>query len=188
MLAINEPLTGTSEITLAITSTRDIVTARQQGRLLVSRLGFAPADATLVATAVSELARNIVLYAQHGEIVFRPLEDSGRPGIRVVARDHGPGIPDLQRALQGGYSTSGGLGLGLRGVKRLMDEFEIVSAAGAGTTVCVAKWSNGVSQSTTDLNGRGKRTMTERELPRSGCAGSSRPSESADAPYVGVEP
>ena len=107
------------------------------------RCGFASTDATLVATAVSELARNIVQYAKRGEIVLKPLENQGRRGLLVIARDEGPGIPDIQRAIEGGCSTYGSLGLGLRGVKRLMDEFEIVSTAGIGTTVCVKKWSAG---------------------------------------------
>ena len=118
----------------------DIVTARQQGRALASLVGFSATDATLVATAISELARNIVLYATRGEIALTAVENGGRPGVIVVARDKGPGIPDLRRATAGGYSTSGGLGLGLAGVRRLMDEFEIVSEVGTGTTVTARKW------------------------------------------------
>ena len=126
---------------LAIATDEDIVAARQSGRTLVSRLGFSATEATLVATAVSELARNIVLYATRGEIVMRPLDECGRKGILVIARDEGPGIPDLQRALCGGYSTRGGLGMGLSGTSRLVDEFEIASASGSGTTVAVKIWS-----------------------------------------------
>ena len=118
----------------------DIVTARQQGRALASLVGFSSTDATLIATAISELARNIVLYATRGEIVVASVENGGRPGVIVVARDKGPGIPDVRRATAGGYSTSGGLGLGLAGVRRLMDEFEIVSEVGSGTTVTARKW------------------------------------------------
>jgi serine/threonine-protein kinase RsbT len=121
----------------------DIVAARRSGRTLVSRLGFSTTEATLVATAVSELARNIVLYATRGEIVFRPLDDCGRKGILVIARDSGPGILDLQRALRGGYSTRGGAGMGLSGTSRLVDEFEIASATGSGTTVVIKMWSGG---------------------------------------------
>jgi serine/threonine-protein kinase RsbT len=126
--------------TVAIASDTDIVTARQQGRKLSSLLGFSPTEATLVATAISELACNIILYATTGEIVLRALEDGGRRGILVIARDEGPGIPDVRQAMVGGYSTSGGLGLGLCGVKRLVDDFEIVSRVGKGTTVTVRKW------------------------------------------------
>jgi serine/threonine-protein kinase RsbT len=144
LLATNAPLFQPGETTVTIASDGDIVAARQQCRALVLRLGFAPTDATLVATAVSELARNIVLYAKRGDISLTPLENRGRRGVLVVARDDGPGIPDIQRATGGGGSTSGSLGLGLRGVKRLMDEFEIVSAAGRGTTVRVKKFSGPV--------------------------------------------
>jgi serine/threonine-protein kinase RsbT len=129
-----------AETTVTIVCDRDIVTARQRCRALVLHLGFTPTDATLVATAVSELARNIVLYAGRGAIVLRPSEHQGRRGILVIARDEGPGIGDIQRATSG-CSTAGFSGLGLRGVKQLMDEFEIVSAAGVGTTVCIKKFS-----------------------------------------------
>jgi serine/threonine-protein kinase RsbT len=141
LLTTNEPLFEIGETTVIIASDGDIVTARQQSRALVLRCGFASTDATLVATAVSELARNIVQYAKQGEIILKPVEDQGRRGLLVIARDDGPGIPDVERAIGGGCSTSGSLGLGLRGVKRLMDEFEIVSVAGSGTTVRVKKWS-----------------------------------------------
>ena len=141
MPATNELLSEVGETTVTIASDGDIVIARLQSRALVLRMGFAPTDATLVATAVSELARNIVLYAKRGDITLKPLEIRGRRGILVVARDEGPGIPDIQRATGGGCSTAGSLGLGLHGVKRLMDEFEIVSVAGIGTTVCVKKFS-----------------------------------------------
>jgi serine/threonine-protein kinase RsbT len=144
LLATNAPLIQTGETTVMIASDGDIVTARQQCRALALQLGFAPTDATLVATAVSELARNIVLYAKRGDIILEPLEHLGRRGILVIARDDGPGIPDIQRAASGGCSTSGSPGLGLRGVKRLMDEFEIVSMAGRGTTVSVKKFSGPV--------------------------------------------
>ncbi|PYN95487.1 MAG: ATP-binding protein [Candidatus Rokuibacteriota bacterium] len=118
----------------------DIVAARQQGRALASRVGFSSGEATLIATAISELSRNIVLYAKRGEIVVAAVENGSRRGVVVVARDEGPGISDVRRATAGGYSTSGGLGLGLAGVRRLMDEFEIVSDVGIGTTVTAKKW------------------------------------------------
>ncbi len=128
------------EIRVAINSDQDIVGARQRGRTLASELGFSSADATLIATAISELARNIVSYARKGEIKLQKMENSARLGIRVIAADEGPGIPDTRQALRDGFSTSGSLGLGLPGVRRLMDEFEIVSQPGRGTTVTVKKW------------------------------------------------
>lgn len=128
------------EISVPIVSDSDIVTARQKGREMAVRLGFAAADLALIATAISELARNIVLYAQKGEIIISTVEDSNSYGIGVVARDSGPGIPDVERALQEGFSTSRSLGLGLPGVKRLMDQFDIASEVSRGTSVTVKKW------------------------------------------------
>jgi serine/threonine-protein kinase RsbT len=125
--------------TLPIMSDSDIITARQQGRSLVMQLGFSSPEATLVATAISELARNIIQYAERGEIVLRSVERDGRAGILVIARDQGPGIPDVHQAAINDAQTSGAR-LGLRGMKRLVDECEIVSAAGKGTTVAVTKW------------------------------------------------
>ena len=104
------------------------------------QLGFSPGSATLIATAISELARNILLYARRGEVTMRMLESNGSRGIAVEARDEGPGIPQPQRALEDGFSTSGRLGLGLPGVKRLMDDFRLDTAPGRGTTVMVRKW------------------------------------------------
>jgi serine/threonine-protein kinase RsbT len=128
------------EIRVAINSDQDIVTARQRGRALATGLGFATGDATLIATAISELARNIVSYARRGEITLKIVDGSGRQGILVIASDDGPGIPDIRQALRDGFSTSGSLGLGLPGVRRLMDEFEITSQPGRGTIVAVKKW------------------------------------------------
>jgi serine/threonine-protein kinase RsbT len=128
------------DVQVPITSDLDLVRAREQGRELAGQLGFIQSDLTLVATAISELARNIIRYARRGEIVLRPIQDGGLPGIVIVARDEGPGIPDIARALEQGYSTSGGLGLGLPGVRRIMDKFEIVSEVGKGTVVTVTKW------------------------------------------------
>jgi serine/threonine-protein kinase RsbT len=130
----------TSQIAIPIASDLDIVAARRRGRFLAIELGFSGTGATLIATAISELARNIVLYATRGEIRLASANDGGRPGIVVVARDEGPGIKDVSRAIAGGHSTSGGLGLGLAGVRRLMDEFEIASQPGEGTTVTVTSW------------------------------------------------
>jgi serine/threonine-protein kinase RsbT len=118
----------------------DILIARGLGRALAAQLGFASSDLALIATTISELARNILRYAGSGEIAVQPITDGHKPGIRIIARDKGPGIPDVRKALQDGYSTSGGLGLGLPGVRRLMDDFEIVSEVGRGTTVTVKKW------------------------------------------------
>jgi serine/threonine-protein kinase RsbT len=123
-----------------INSDRDIVTARQQGRALAHEAGFSSGNLTLIATAISELARNILLYARSGELTLALVHRNGRVGVTVVARDRGPGIPDIDRALEVGYSTSGSLGLGLPGVKRLMDEFEVESRIGEGTIVTVKKW------------------------------------------------
>lgn len=128
------------EIRVPIRSEKGIVEARQKGREVATKMGFAFTDLALIATAISELARNVLSYAQQGEILIRPVERSSRPGIVVVARDEGPGIDNVDQAMQVGYSTSGGLGLGLPGVKRLMDEFEITSERGRGTTVTIKKW------------------------------------------------
>jgi len=128
------------EIRVGINSDQDIVVARQKGRVLASELGFSSGDATLIATAISELARNIVSYARTGEIKLKAIQGSSRIGILVVASDAGPGIIDIRQALRDGFSTSGSLGLGLPGVRRLMDEFEITSRPGKGTMVMVKKW------------------------------------------------
>jgi serine/threonine-protein kinase RsbT len=127
-------------IRVAINSDQDIVAARQRGRALAGELGFSAVDSTLIATAISELARNIVSYAGRGEITLKTIQNSTRQGILIVAADEGPGIHDLRQALRDGFSTSGSLGLGLPGVRRLMDEFEIASQPGRGTRVEVKKW------------------------------------------------
>ena len=128
------------EIQIAIRVDTDIVAARQGGRTLAAKLGFNNTDATLIATAISELARNIIRYAKEGEIVLSTAQKSGVQGILVVARDKGPGISNLEQAMKMGFSTSGSLGMGLPGVNRLMDEFEIDSRPGFGTTVMIKKW------------------------------------------------
>ncbi|HWZ76983.1 MAG TPA: anti-sigma regulatory factor [Candidatus Sulfotelmatobacter sp.] len=125
---------------MAIKSDQDIVVARQKGRLMATELGFSMGDATLIATAISELARNIVSYARRGQITLKMVNGMNRQGIAVIASDEGPGIPDIRQALRDGFSTSGSLGLGLPGVRRLMDDFEIASQPGRGTTVTVKKW------------------------------------------------
>ena len=128
------------EVRVAVGADVDIVTARQKGRELAAQCGLSSTDLAVVATAISELARNIVRYAVRGEIILRRVDNGSKRGVEVVATDDGPGISDVPLALQDGYSTSGGLGLGLPGVRRLMDEFDIVSKFGKGTTVTVRKW------------------------------------------------
>jgi serine/threonine-protein kinase RsbT len=128
------------EIHIAIGQEGDIVTARQKGREIAAATGFTGSELTVIATAISEVARNIVVYAQRGEISLRPVQQGGRRGIQVIATDHGPGIPDVAMAMRDGFSTGKSLGLGLPGAKRLMDEFEIVSEVGRGTVVTMRKW------------------------------------------------
>jgi len=127
------------EVRVAINCDADIVAARQAARELAARLGFSRTDLTILATAVSEMTRNIVRFAGTGEVVIE-LIDGPRRGVQVVARDTGPGIPDVDKALTDGYSTYDGLGLGLPGARRLMDEFAVVSEPGRGTTVTMTKW------------------------------------------------
>ncbi len=123
-----------------IRSEYDIVTARQQVRQLCTALKFSVGEQTLVATCVSELARNIVEYAGSGEMIMELTDDKDEKGIVIVAEDKGPGIPDIELAMKDGYSTSKGLGIGLPGCKRIMDDFKIVSQPGKGTMVTVKKW------------------------------------------------
>jgi len=130
---------GVEEKHIPIRLDDDIVDARLAARGMAEELGFSGSNLVLIATAVSEVARNIVEYASQGEVILAPA-DAHRKGIAVIARDHGPGIVNVARALEPGYSTSRGLGLGLPGARRLMDEFEIVSRVGVGTTVTMRKW------------------------------------------------
>jgi serine/threonine-protein kinase RsbT len=130
-----------SESRIAIESDADVVTARQRARELAADLELSSTDQTLLATAISEVARNITTYAQRGEVLVSIVQDEDRRGIRVIARDQGPGIADLDRALQDGFTTGGGLGLGLPGARRLVDDFSIDSSPGRGTTVTLVKWS-----------------------------------------------
>ena len=123
-----------------VTLDADVVTARQQGRDIAARAGFTTTDQTLIATAISEIARNIVKFARRGEILIRLVDEPGRRGLTVVARDAGPGIGDISAALRDGVSSYRGLGLGLPGARRLMEEFDVVSEVGKGTTVTMAKW------------------------------------------------
>lgn len=131
-----------TETLTPINSAVDIVTARQRGRSLALDLGFNGADVTLIAAAISEVARNIVDHAKCGEIAMCSIEvqSGSRRGIQIIARDQGPGIRDVAQAMQYGYSTRKGLGVGLPGAKWLMDEFDIASELGRGTTITMRKW------------------------------------------------
>lgn len=128
------------DLRLPIGSGADVVAARQQGREFALQAGFADADVTVIASAISEIARNIVDYAERGEMTFQLIERDGRQGILIVAEDRGPGIPDVAEALQYGFASRRGIGVGLPGAKWLMDEFEIVSKPGHGTKVTMRKW------------------------------------------------
>jgi serine/threonine-protein kinase RsbT len=116
------------------------VKARQKGRELAMAMGFSSTEQTLIATAISEIARNIVRYAGRGSVAFSRLERQGRVGIQIVASDQGPGIADVELAMRDGYSTGKSLGVGLPGARRLVDELELVSNVGVGTTVTLRKW------------------------------------------------
>ena len=129
-----------SEVRVAIRQDTDIVVACQKGRSLAAQQGLSDNDQVIIVIIISELARNIIRYAIPGEVILKAIRQSDRCGVGVVARDSGPGIPDVERALQGGYSTGGGLGQGLSGARRLADEFEIASELGQGTTVTIKKW------------------------------------------------
>ena len=132
-----------AEVQLAIAGEPDIVAARQAAREVAKRLGFGMVDQSRIATAVSELTRNVARYATdgRGRVVIRELAaPPRRPGIEVVVADDGPGIADVSEALREGVTSGPGLGMGLPGTKRLMDEMEIDSALGRGTTVSIRKW------------------------------------------------
>jgi serine/threonine-protein kinase RsbT len=128
------------EVRLPIEHDGDIVAARQSGRALAAEIGCSQTDATLVATAISEVVRNILTHAGRGEVVISIIDGGRRCGLEVVARDAGPGITDIDEAMQDGFTTGRGLGLGLPGARRLMDEFEIASEVAVGTTVTMRKW------------------------------------------------
>lgn len=127
-------------VRIVVEADADVVRARQRGRDLAVTAGFAPRDATLIATAISEIARNIVRFARRGEVTVSIIDDDAGTGVSVVAKDAGPGIADVELALSEGHTTYGGLGLGLPGSRRLMDEFQISSEVGRGTTVTMTKW------------------------------------------------
>ncbi|KCZ73159.1 anti-sigma regulatory factor (Ser/Thr protein kinase) [Candidatus Methanoperedens nitroreducens] len=128
-----------SEDTLSIRDDNDIISVRRFGRNIAARLGFGVVDQCRITTAISELARNTVVHGGGGIVTIRTVEND-KKGIEIICRDEGPGIENLELALQGGYSTVGGFGIGLLGTKRLMDEFQITSGAGKGTTVIIRKW------------------------------------------------
>ncbi len=128
------------ELRLAIAADVDVVEARQQGRALAAVAGFSSGEQTVIAAAISEIARNILMYAKRGEITLSLSQNGDRQGVVIIAVDQGPGIPDIERAMQYGYSTSHGVGAGLPGAKRLMDEFDLKSVPGQGTTVIMKKW------------------------------------------------
>jgi len=123
-----------------IVSDDDVIAARQKGRRLAAEIGFSPTDQAMVAAVIAELGRNLVDYAGGGELLFHAIGDVGRQGVAVIARDHGPGIANIKEALQASYRVAGGLGLGLRGVKGIVDSLDIVSVPGKGTTVTARKW------------------------------------------------
>ena len=129
-----------SQVQVRIHNSADIVAARQQGRALASQAGFSHSNLTIIATAISEVARNIVEYAKEGELIITLLSDTSRKGVEIVASDAGPGIADIATVMRDGYSTGKGLGIGLPGARRLMDEFAITSTVGMGTIVTMKKW------------------------------------------------
>ena len=124
---------------IVIRTGTDVVEARIASRVMANHVGFSGTDQVLIATAVSEIARNIVEYAKGGEVLISSI-DTGRRGVEIIFLDDGPGIADLSKALQDGYTTARGLGMGLPGARRLMDEFDIASSVGNGTTVKMRKW------------------------------------------------
>ena len=133
-------VTRDTQVHVRIRNSADIVAARQQGRELASLAGFSHSNLTIIATAISEVARNIVEYAKEGDVVITLISDATKTGVEILASDHGPGIADTTTVMRDGFSTGKGLGIGLPGARRLMDEFAIASALGAGTTITMKKW------------------------------------------------
>lgn len=128
------------EATIPIERDADIVTARQKGRELAAAVGFSSTEQTVIALAISEITRNIVTYAGRGKVFISRTEEGGRRGVLVIAADEGPGIADIELAMRDGYSTAQSLGVGLPGTRRIMDEFQVESSAGKGTTIRMTKW------------------------------------------------
>lgn len=137
---MNMALSDTTPSTFVVEKDSDVVTVRQLARNMAMQLEFSRPDQALVSTAVSELARNIVRYAGAGEIELTPVASERRVGLRIVSRDNGPGIPDIEAAMSDGYSTGNSLGLGLPGTRRIVDEFNITSNEGEGVVVTAVKW------------------------------------------------
>lgn len=129
-----------NEMHIRIESDSDIVVAREKGRSIGKAVGFPSTDLTIIATAISEVARNILIFAKSGEIILGTSDQGERRCVTIIAEDKGPGIRDISLAMQDGFSTARGLGLGLPGTQRLMDEFRIMSSLGKGTTVTMKKW------------------------------------------------
>jgi len=128
------------EATIPIERDADIVTARQKGRELAAAVGFSSTEQTVIALAISEITRNIVTYAGRGKVFISRTEEGGRRGVLVIAADEGPGIADIELAMRDGYSTARSLGVGLPGTRRIMDEFQVESSVGKGTTIRMTKW------------------------------------------------
>ncbi|MGZ8899388.1 MAG: ATP-binding protein [Limisphaerales bacterium] len=127
---------------VAVTDETHIVVARQCAGRAAKRMGMGILDQTKIATATSELARNIVRYAKTGEVLIEEITDEIRSGLQITFRDNGPGIADIDKAMKDGFTTGGGMGFGLSGSKRLVNEFEILSQVGVGTTIIIKKWKN----------------------------------------------
>src|SRR5699024_7745844 len=118
----------------------DVVAVRQLGRKVAKELGFGTVDQARITTAISELARNIFLYAGNGEICICKVQENGQLGLKIISLDEGPGIEDIRQVMEDGFTTSGGLGAGLPGIKRLMDDFDIQSEVEKGTKIVIVKW------------------------------------------------
>jgi len=129
-------------VRVKIESQADVVVAREQARALAVQAGFSACDSTLITTAISEMTRNILEFANCGEITISLLKNGTKNGLKIVATDQGPGIEDINRVMKDGYSSCKGMGIGLPGTKRLMDEFEISSKVGKGTTITMMKWNH----------------------------------------------
>lgn len=127
-------------VRIPIVNDADILLAGEQGRRLASRLDFLSSDVTVIVAAIREVARNVLAHGTRGDLLVHLIQKRGRLGVSIVARDRGPGIANISQALRDGASTSGGLGLGLASVRRLMDEFQLRSEVGRGTTVTMRKW------------------------------------------------
>lgn len=126
--------------TVDIQSSADVVLVRQAVRQVAIELGFGLVDQTKIVTAASELARNTLDYGGGGTVTLETIQEGGRRGLKLTFEDQGPGIPDIELALKDGFTTGGGLGMGLGGAKRLSSEFEIESVVGAGTRITIVRW------------------------------------------------